>query len=107
MDIENLTPDGADQPLLEVLARLETAGYVNQFAPLGGGMVRCVSCGGELPAKGLIVDQQIRLEGASDPDDMLIVFGIRCAVCGYPGTLVLHYGPEASADEADVLLHLT
>ena len=44
-----------------------------------------------------------RLEGASDPDDMLAVVALECPVCSMKGTIVLHFGPEASAEELDVL----
>jgi hypothetical protein len=44
-----------------------------------------------------------RLEGASDPDDMVAVAALRCPSCKTRGTLVLSYGPETSAVDADVL----
>ena len=37
---------------------------------------------------------------------MAIVVPVRCPHCDTTGTLVLRYGPEASADEADLLLAL-
>lgn len=47
-----------------------------------------------------------RLEGASDPDDMMAVAAVTCPVCRIDGVLVLSYGPAASAEHADVLLGL-
>jgi hypothetical protein len=47
-----------------------------------------------------------RLEGASDPDDLVAVVGLVCPVCGARIAAVLHYGPTASAAEADVLAAL-
>ncbi|MGD9795237.1 MAG: hypothetical protein AB7V43_17340 [Acidimicrobiia bacterium] len=47
-----------------------------------------------------------RLEGATDPDDMSTVSALRCPACGEHGLLVTSYGPEADADEADVLVAL-
>jgi hypothetical protein len=44
-----------------------------------------------------------RLEGASDPDDMLAVVALECGVCGVSGTMVLGYGPAASDIDGDVL----
>ena len=46
------------------------------------------------------------MEGASDPADMLAVAAVICPVCNTSGTLVLGYGPEADADDADVLASL-
>ena len=40
-----------------------------------------------------------RLEGASDPDDMLAVVAVECANCGLRGSLVLNYGPTATEDD--------
>jgi hypothetical protein len=37
---------------------------------------------------------------------MVIVLAFACPVCGAEGTLVLHYGPEATAEEADALMAL-
>ena len=47
-----------------------------------------------------------RLEGASDPDDMAAVVALTCPNCQAKVVLVLKYGPDATAEEADVLLAL-
>ena len=47
-----------------------------------------------------------RLEGASDPDDMMAVVALECGVCGAAGTMVLGYGPSATAADSDVLRSL-
>ena len=47
-----------------------------------------------------------RLEGASDPDDMLAVLALECPNCGLRGSLVLNYGPTATEEDAAVLLGL-
>lgn len=44
-----------------------------------------------------------RLEGASDPDDMLAVVAVQCPECGRRGTVTLGYGPAASPPDGDVL----
>jgi hypothetical protein len=44
-----------------------------------------------------------RLEGASDPADMLAVFALTCPRCGTAGTLTLNYGPETTPGEVTVL----
>lgn len=103
------TPDPrmpTDTPLLAVLAGLEAEGFVGQFVPLEAGAVRCATGGHAFSANSSVVERSRRLEGASDPADMLIVLGVRCPICATLGTLVLHYGPEASAEEADVLAAL-
>lgn len=47
-----------------------------------------------------------RLEGASDPDDMVAIVAISCPVCATQGTLSPQYGPMGHWEEdADVLQH--
>ncbi len=48
-----------------------------------------------------------RLEGQSDPADMAVVVPLECPNCGSRGTLILDDGPDASAEEADVLTELS
>jgi hypothetical protein len=48
-----------------------------------------------------------RLEGKSDPSEMSAVLKLRCQHCGTEGSLVVSFGPSASAEDQDVLLALT
>jgi len=57
-------------------------------------------------AEVVAVDALRRLEGASDPDDMIVVAAVSCPKCGAKGTLVLKYGPEATPEESEVLRSL-
>ncbi len=59
-----------------------------------------------LPAADVRVDALRRLEGASDPDDLLAVAAAECRVCGTRATLVLGYGPSATTDDTEVLASL-
>jgi hypothetical protein len=68
--------------------------------------VRCEVCGQETPADELAVDSFARLEGASDPGDMAAVVALTCPHCDARDVLVVRYGPEASAADADVLVAL-
>jgi hypothetical protein len=70
------------------------------------GSVRCGECRTDSPAADVHVDGVERLEGASDPGDMVAVIAGTCPACGARGTLTLSYGPGASADDADVLAAL-
>ena len=44
-----------------------------------------------------------RLEGASDPAEMMAVVAITCPRCEARGVLVLGYGPAAAVEDSDVL----
>ncbi len=93
------------ETLGEVLAALEAEGFGQSFVPREGGTVRIPSSGAEVDVGALRVASVHRLEGASDPDDMVLVAAVE-APGGERGTLVLGYGPNASATDGDTLLAL-
>ncbi len=45
-----------------------------------------------------------RLEGASDPDDMLAIIALKCPSCSARGSLALNYGPTATTEDSAALL---
>jgi hypothetical protein len=98
--------DGGAQTLTAILDRLGADGFTGQFGVREGAAVLCFTCRNESPASALRVETLRRLEGQSDPDDLLAVVPLTCPHCGARGTLVLHYGPESTPEEADVLLAL-
>ncbi len=79
------------------------AGFTNEFVVRDAGTLLCTGCRAVSTARSLDVLELRRLEGASDPDDLLAVVAVRCPMCGARGSLVLQYGPTASADHMDVL----
>ncbi len=94
------------ETLLDVLARFTNQGWSSQFAARAGGVVECESCQTSTAAVDVPVLELRRLEGASDPDDMLAVVAVECPTCGLRGSLVLNYGPTATEDDVAVLLGL-
>lgn len=94
------------ETLLDVLARFTRQGWSSQFATRSGGTVECESCRHAVDASEVPVLELRRLEGASDPDDMLAVVAVECPNCGLRGSLVLNYGPTATEEDAAVLLGL-
>lgn len=87
----------------ELLARYEEQGYVNSFSVVEGGGLRCGACRTVSDARAVAVTALARAEGPSDPDDMAAVGVLTCPWCSMAGTVVLSYGPMASAEDADVL----
>jgi hypothetical protein len=83
---------------------LREQGYGADFVVGERGVVRCTSCRHEEQPGDLDVDVFRRLEGASDPDDMSVILAITCRECGTKGIVMVGYGPNASADEGDLLL---
>jgi hypothetical protein len=89
--------------LLSVLDHFAALGFTGQFDAQAGAVVRCLTCRQGTAAAEMDVEDLRRLEGASDPSDMLAVAAMRCPHCGARGTLVLNFGPEATAEDDDVL----
>lgn len=103
---ENAATDPADTPLLAVLRDFEREGFTAQFDSRDGGIVHCFACGADHRAAACHHGDIVRLEGASDPADMLAVIPARCPNCGSLGVLVATYGPDSSAADAEVLREL-
>ena len=99
-------PPAYGATLGEIIATLEAAGFTAQMAARPGGMIICLVCRQESPAGEFTLEVMRRTEGASDPDDMLAIAGLVCPKCGAKGTAVLGYGPEADADDSEVVAHL-
>jgi hypothetical protein len=100
------------ETLLDVLNRLQREGFKGSFTPLesdgmtDGARLRCESCRSVFEAREAVVIELRRLEGASDPDDMLAVVALECPRCATRGSLVVSYGPTATTEEAAVLVAL-
>jgi hypothetical protein len=101
--VEGTAGSGEDQTILDVLTDLEAEGFVGQFVPRAGAQVDCLQCRQRWPADRTALRELRRLEGASDPADMVAVVGLACPRCGHLGTAALSYGPEASDVDIAVL----
>jgi hypothetical protein len=95
-----------DTPLITVLRQFDEEGFSGQFQAAEGPAVRCLTCRRSSPITALDANRIVRLEGASDPADMLAVVPVTCPECGTQGTLVSNYGPEATLEEAELLTAL-
>lgn len=93
---------GDNTTLTAVLDRLASEGYTDQLVAADGGRIECVHCGRTVAASELEIHEIRRLEGASDPDDMMAVVAATCPGCGARGALILGYGPNASDDDVDI-----
>jgi hypothetical protein len=88
--------------LSAVLDDYAAAGFGGQFEVTSESAITCTTCGQESAPADLVMSGMRRLEGASDPDDMLSVVAVSCPGCQAGGTLVLGFGPAASPTEAAV-----
>src|SRR5215510_3295160 len=97
---------GDASTIAEVLSTFEQAGYQSQFVVRPVGELECTTCHRTVHARDARVHAFRRLEGASDPADMLAVVALVCPHCGALGTVVLSYGPAASDEDAAVMLDI-
>jgi hypothetical protein len=95
-------PDPTDTPLRDVSESV-AGGAEGQFRATEGSRIQCLTCREEAPAEAYHAEHAARLEGASDPADMVMVVPVTCPNCGAQGSMVLGYGPNASAEDADAL----
>jgi len=70
-------------------------------------LLHCSRCDGRRNAAEFERRWSRRLEGSSDPADLLHVSGLVCPNCHGCGVLVLPFGPAADADQADALRALS
>lgn len=93
--------------LVEEIEALRARGYAADFSVTRDGQLHCHPCGHTLDPRQAVVETTTRFEGASNPDDQAVLFGIHCGECDLRGVLVAAYGPTATAEEADVLTALS
>ena len=94
-----------DISLAKVLDDFDQAGFSAVLMATEDGVL-CATCRSVVAPGDLLVQRLRRLEGASDPADMLAVVGATCPGCHLDGTLLLGYGPEVDPTHADVLAAL-
>ena len=97
-------PDAPDT-VTEAIALLEAEGFTDAVELRSDGLA-CSSCGRTSSLDDVRVDRVLRFEGASDPDDEMIVLGVACPACGARGVVVAAYGVDVDADQAEALRRL-
>ena len=99
-------PSGALQ-LIEVLQLAEANGHATEFEVAadasGHDCLWCPYCEVESSASSYERAWSLRLEGASDPADMLHVSALTCPNCATRGVFIAPFGPAASQRQASVL----
>jgi hypothetical protein len=90
------------QSLLEVMAGLAAEGYAAEFRITRDDppQLECLQCGRRFAPEEATPARMHRLEGASDPDEMLAVAALHCPHCALRGALTMGYG--ATADEGSL-----
>ena len=101
------TSGAADQPVspagvAEAVELLRADGYDDGIEVSDEG-IWCAGCNLHHAVTGVIQERIYRFEGASNPDDMAIVVGLRCRICGRTGIVVSAYGPDADPRLFEIL----
>jgi hypothetical protein len=86
----------------EAVQLLEADGYGASIEVSVDG-IWCGGCNRFHDVTGVIQERIYRFEGASNPDDMSIVVGLRCRICGRTGIVVSAYGPDAEPKLFEIL----
>ena len=96
-------PTGDEATLTAILEGYAQGGFDSSFGVTDASEVECHTCNVVSPASSVVMSSLRRMEGASDPDDMVAVVAITCPACGARGTAVLGYGPMATMQDSEVL----
>ena len=90
---------------MPALARLESAGYTADFRAEGN-VLRVVGTMRRYAAEDAFIHDYYRFEGASDPDDMSVIYAVETGD-GTLGTLIDAYGTYADPDIAALVARMT
>ena len=70
--------------MLEAVTRLQAAGGRLELTALPGGRLGCAGCGDSVEGSSLTMDETVRFEGDSNPDDEAILVALTLP-CGHRG----------------------
>lgn len=88
-----------EETLTGAIARFAASGYTGDFRAVEDGLCDVIS-GRLYPPEQLQIDQLVRLEGESDPDEQVVVYALSGTTGDKRGTYVVAFGP--SIDRLDV-----
>ncbi|NNC82007.1 MAG: hypothetical protein HKN79_00380 [Flavobacteriales bacterium] len=85
----------------EVIDDLQAVGYTASYR-LVDGKLRDLNSKKDFSRSDIIIDQQYRFEGMTNPDDLSILYALSMSD-GSKGTLVLAYGPQGDSDVVEFM----
>lgn len=93
------------ETLTDALTHWRAQGFEADFTATAEGTLRCEECGNVLDPEQVTIVHRQRFEGATNPGDMDILLALRCD-CGCQGVFTSAFGPNAPAENAEVLRRL-
>lgn len=91
--------------LSEATERLTAAGYTAEFRAEADGL-HAVGTGCLHAPEDLSVDEIVRFEGSTDPQDESMLFALSCGEHGVRGTWVVAFGPGIPPRDAEMVRRL-
>ncbi len=88
------------------IRRLRARGYRHGFTASDDGRLRCPSCEELAEPAGMQVEEIVRYEGESNPEDESILLVVSCS-CGTKGYFTSAFGSAATAADGLVLARFT
>ena len=80
------------ETLRQALARLEQQGFVRALRPCADGRLE-YGQGQRLEPESLVIEEVVRFEGESNPEDQAVLYALRSADGSVRGTFSTSYGP--------------
>jgi hypothetical protein len=93
----------ADATITEVLEGYAQGGFASSFVVTDQAALECVECTAASTPDKVKMSSLRRLEGESDPADMVAVVALTCPACGARGTAVLGFGPMSTEQDSYVI----
>ncbi len=93
------------ESISQAVGRLSEQGYTGQCRAEAGG-VRFLEDGTLLAPEKVIVEEVVRLEGTSSPDEEAVVFALCTPDKQQRATLCVTYGPDMPLEDSEVVRRL-
>ena len=94
----------APESLSEALSRLAARGFTRDLRARDGRL--CDVTGDAYDPELLAIDEVVRFEGESDPDEQAMLFALRSQSGAALGTYVVVYGAQMPPEDAEVVHRL-
>lgn len=89
------------ETMLQAVDRLRSTGFEHDLSVESAGRLRCNTCGEINEANQLTLNETVRFEGESNPDDQSILVALTSS-CGHRALYTSAYGPTAPRGDAEV-----
>ncbi len=93
------------ETLSQAMNRLERLGYTDSVSAQENGKLLCSACDNVCDPADLTIDEMVRFEGDSDPDDQAVLFALNCGAHKSLYTSV--FGPETPPNDVKAVRALS